>query len=218
MSLGDLGGFLFEQPLLALTIAAILLAVGAGMMIATRPRLGQAMRNVAYLGLVAALLLTVAGLAGHNGRSEAALWLDRTRPAEIVGQQTVITLRADGHFWVEAQLNGHPVEFLIDTGATYTGVSRRIAERVGLRPDEDDAGVILKTANGPIVARMATADSLRFGGIEANALPVAIGPDGEVDTNVIGMNLLSRLGSWRVEGNQLILVPKVLRQAQDERK
>lgn len=208
MNLGELGGFLFEQPLMTLTIVAILLAVGAGMLAATRPRLGQAMRNTAYLGLVAALLLTVAGLAGHNSRSDAALMLDRTRPAEIVGKETIIAMRADGHFWVEAQLNGTPVEFLIDTGATYTGVSRRVAERVGLRPDENDAGVILETANGPIVARMAEADSLRFGGIEANALPVAIGPDGEVDTNVIGMNLLSQLGAWRVEDNRLILTPK----------
>jgi aspartyl protease family protein len=208
LNLGELGGFLFDQPLMTLTIVAILLAVGAGMLAATRPRLGQALRNTAYLGLVAALLLTVAQLAGHNSRSDAALLLDRTRPAEIVGTETVIAMRADGHFWVEAQLNGRPVDFLIDTGATYTGVSRRVAERVGLRPDENGAGVILETANGPIVARMAEADSLRFGGIEANALPVAIGPDGEVDTNVIGMNLLSQLGAWRVEDNRLILVPR----------
>jgi aspartyl protease family protein len=208
MNMGELATFLFDRPLMALTILAILLAVGAGMLAATRPRLGQAMRNAGYLGLVAALLLTVAQLAGHNSRSDAALLLDRTRPAEIVGSETVIAMRADGHFWVEAQLNGTPVEFLIDTGATYTGVSRRVAERVGLRPDANDAGVILETANGPIVARMAEADSLRFGGIEANALPVAIGPDGEVDTNVIGMNLLSRLRAWRVEDNRLILVPR----------
>ena len=208
MNLGELGGFLFDQPLLTLTIAAILLAVTAGMVSAARPRVGQVMRNAAYLGLVAALLLTVAQLAGHNGRSEAALWLDRTRPAEIVGKETVIAMRADGHFWVEARLNGEPVDFLIDTGATYTGVSNRVARRVGLRPNENDEGVLMDTANGTIVAQMASANSLRFGGIEANTLPVAIGPDGEVDTNVIGMNLLSQLASWRVEGSRLILVPK----------
>ncbi len=208
MSLPDLTGFLIGQPLLSLTIAAILLAVAAGMVGAGHPRLARIMRNCAYLGLVAALLLTVAELAGHNGRSEAALWLDATRPAEIVGKETVVSMRADGHFWVEAQLNGGPVQFLIDTGATYTGISRRVAERVGIQPDPDDRGMILETANGAIVARRGTADVLRFGGIEANALTVAIGPDSEVDTNVIGMNLLSQLAAWRVEGNKLILTPK----------
>lgn len=208
MNLAELGGFLFHQPLLALTMAAILLGVGAGMLAATHPRLGQALRNAAYLGLVAALLLTVAQVEGHNNRSDAALLLDRARPAGIVGKETVIAMRADGHFWVKAQLNGAPVDFLIDTGATYTGVSSRVAKRVGLRSAAGDAGVILETANGPIVASMGTADSLRFGGVEANGLPVAISPDGEVDTNVIGMNLLSQLGAWRVEGDRLILVPK----------
>ena len=208
MNLGELGGFLFDQPLLALTIAAILLAVLAGMLAANRPRLAQGLRNTAYLGLIGALLLTVAELAGHNTRSEAAMWLDRTRPASVEGDETVISMRVGGHFWVEAELNGTPVEFLIDTGATYTGVSQNTASRAGLAPDEGDEGMVLDTANGPIVARKGTASSLRFGGIDANGLTVAIAPNTEVETNVIGMNLLSQLASWRVEDNKLILVPK----------
>ncbi|KHK91682.1 retropepsin-like aspartic protease family protein [Novosphingobium malaysiense] len=208
MNLGELGRYLFDQPLLALTIFAILLAVLAGMLTATRPRLAQGLRNTAYLGLAGALLLTIAELAGHNTRSEAAVWLDRTRPAGVEGNQTIISMRVDGHFWVEAELNGAPTEFLVDTGATYTGVSEKTATRAGLMPDEGDEGMLLDTANGPIVARKATASSLRFGGIEANGLTVAIAPDTAGEINVIGMNLLSQLASWRVEGNKLILVPK----------
>ena len=208
MNLGELGSFLYEQPLLALTIAAILLAVLASMVSTSRPRLSHGLRNSAYLGLGAALLLTVAEQAGHNTRSEAAFWLDRTRPAAVEGGQTVVSQRVDGHFWVEAQLNGAPAEFLIDTGATYTGVSQSTARHAGLTPDADNDGMVLDTANGPIVARKATAGSLRFGGIEATGLTIVITPDTESDTNVIGMNLLSQLESWRVEGNKLILVPK----------
>ncbi|WP_067737230.1 retropepsin-like aspartic protease family protein [Novosphingobium naphthalenivorans] len=207
MNLGELGRFLYDQPLLALTIAAILLAVLAGMLSANRPELSNGLRNTAYLGLAAALLLTVAQVATHNTRSEAAFWLDRTRPASVEGNQTVVSQRVDGHFWVEAQLNGVPVEFLIDTGATYTGVSSATAQRAGLVPDAGDGGMVLDTANGPIVARRATANSLRFGGIEAKDLTVAIAPSAESDVNVIGMNLLSHLASWRVEGNRLILQP-----------
>jgi aspartyl protease family protein len=207
VNLGELASFLFEQPLLALTIAAILLAVAAGMVAATRPRLADGLRNTAYLGLAAALLLTVAQLAGHNTRSEAALWLDGPREASVEGDETVISKRVDGHFWVVGELNGTPVEFLVDTGATYTGVSQRVASQVGLIPDEGDEGMVLDTANGPIVARKATARSLRFGGIEVKGLTVAIAPDSESDLNVIGMNLLSRLASWRVEGDKLILQP-----------
>ena len=208
MNLGELSEFLYQKPLLALTIAAILVSILAGMLTMRYPRLSHGLRNTAYLGLTAALLLTVASLAGNAHRSDAALWLDQVRPAAVEGAQTVLPLRTDGHFWVEAQLNGQPVNFLIDTGATYTGISQSVAQRAGILPDDGDQGVMLDTANGTIVARMATAGSLRFGSIEATSLPVAIGPDNEVETNVIGMNLLSQLGSWRVENNQLILVPK----------
>jgi aspartyl protease family protein len=208
MNLGELTGFLYEKPLLALTIGAILAAILSGMLAPSRPGLGKVLRNGAYLGLAAALLLTVAEIASHNPRSEAAFWLDRTRPPQVEGNRTVIRMRTDGHFWVEARLNSVPVEFLVDTGATYTGVSASTARKVGLVPDTEDDGVMLDTANGPIVARMAMADSLTFGSVDAHGLPVAIAPDTESDVNVIGMNLLSLLASWRVEGDRLILEPR----------
>ncbi|MFD2579267.1 hypothetical protein ACFSTD_13160 [Novosphingobium colocasiae] len=81
MNAGELGRFLFDQPLLALTIGAILLAVMGLRIDSAAPRLGGIVRGTGYIGMVAALLLTVAGLAGHNRRSEAALWLDSAKPA-----------------------------------------------------------------------------------------------------------------------------------------
>jgi aspartyl protease family protein len=66
--------------------------------------------------------------------------------------------------------------------------------------------VRISTANGTVSARLTTSDSLRFGSVKAGGLDAVIAPNiGE--TNVIGMNLLSRLKSWRVEGQTLILVP-----------
>ena len=55
-------------------------------------------------------------------------------------------------------------------------------------------------------AEIATIDEMRFGNVAARGLDTVIAPNlGE--TSVIGMNLLSRLKSWRVEDNTLILVP-----------
>jgi len=207
VSAGDLGATLEGQPLLALTVAAIVLAVAAQMVSAQRPSLGTGMRNVAYLGLLVAGLLTVVQFAGSNRTSDAALWLDHTREARIEGDETVIAMRADGHFWVKAQLNGEPVDFMIDTGATYTTVPQSVAQRTGLAASEDGEGRLLDTANGTVVARMGLAHSLRLGTIEASDLPLAVLPDTQNDTAVIGMNLLSQMKSWRVEGERLILTP-----------
>jgi len=210
VNLGELGDLLYEKPLLALTILAILISVAAGMMAQHRPRLGRTLRNLSHLGVVAALLLTVTQIALHNTRSEAALWLDETRQLTVNGSETVVPLRANGHYWARAMLNGEPVDFLIDTGASYTAISKSVASRVGIRKDPADRGVSLVTGNGAIVARLAIADSLTFGSIEAHELPVVVMPDNttRTETNVIGMNLLSQLASWRVEDGQLILVPR----------
>ena len=68
--------------------------------------------------------------------------------------------------------------------------------------------VTVNTANGPVSAELSTIDELRFGNVAARGLDVVIAPSlGK--TNVVGMNLLSRLASWRVDNqtNEMILVP-----------
>jgi aspartyl protease family protein len=64
----------------------------------------------------------------------------------------------------------------------------------------------MRTANGTVRAELVTIDELRFGSVVARDLDAVVAP-GLGDANVIGMNLLSRLASWRVEDNTLILVP-----------
>jgi aspartyl protease family protein len=64
----------------------------------------------------------------------------------------------------------------------------------------------MRTANGTVQAELARIDELRFGNVVARDLDAVIAP-GLGETNIIGMNLLSRLASWRVEGRTLVLVP-----------
>ncbi len=66
--------------------------------------------------------------------------------------------------------------------------------------------VVLKTANGSINAQTATIPELRIGNVVARDLPVVVSP-AFGDMSVVGMNFLSRLKSWRVEGQTLILEP-----------
>ncbi len=66
--------------------------------------------------------------------------------------------------------------------------------------------VVLQTANGAIRAETGEVKELRFGNVVARDLAVVVSPAfGNID--VLGMNFLSRLKSWRVEGRTLILTP-----------
>ena len=204
----DLFAFLLQQPLLLLAIAAILVSVLGGMLVASVPWLGRLLRGAGTLGLVAALLLTVAQAARMSGSSDAALIWAGMQKQEVSGGTTRIPLSGDGHYWVSARVNGQERRFLVDTGATLTAISPETARAAGIEPGAMDRAIVLKTANGEVAARTASIAELRFGNIEARDLDAVIAP-GIGDTNVIGMNLLSRLASWKVEGKTLILQPKI---------
>ena len=126
--------------------------------------------------------------------------------ALVEGGETRVPLSPDGHYWLEAQLNGVPANFLVDTGATVTAVSQEVADRAGLTARTGGIPVRITTANGSINAQISTADTLSFGNVEASGIDVVIAPN-LCQTNVLGMNVLSRLAGWRVEEQTLILVP-----------
>jgi len=107
---------------------------------------------------------------------------------------------------VHARINGIDRKLLVDSGATITALSVDTAEAAGLTPERSPFPIILKTANGAVAARTARVATLRIGNVVARNLPVVVSPSFG-DTEVIGMNFLSKLKSWRVEDNVLILEP-----------
>jgi aspartyl protease family protein len=110
----------------------------------------------------------------------------------------------DGHFWVEAEVNGAPVRFLVDSGATMTTIGRSTAARAGISASSA-RDQIVRTGNGLVRMQTGRADSVAIGPIErGNVLLHIAGSD---DLNVLGMNFLSSLQRWGVEGRWLILVP-----------
>lgn len=119
------------------------------------------------------------------------------------GEELRIPMAEDGHFWVDATVNGREVPFMIDSGASVTTISRETADQAGIETGYRIAEV--ETANGSVIMHRAYADQFQVGEIARPELPVLVNAnDG---TNVLGMNFLSSLESWRVEGNYLVMNP-----------
>lgn len=198
-----------QLPRSGLLLAALIaMAVGVlGTLTVRRvPVLGKMLRAGSTLALMGVLLLVVLQLSRIDPRFELAV-PQLGLPQQVVeGGETRVELAPDGHFWLRAEINGAPADFLVDTGATLTAVSAETAAKVGLEPREGGLPVRMQTANGAVAAQITTIDELRFGNVAARGLDAVIAP-GLGPTNVLGMNLLSRLASWRVEGNTMILVP-----------
>lgn len=122
---------------------------------------------------------------------------------EIRPGETSVRMAPDGHYWVEASVNGEKVRFLIDSGATMTSISRETAERVGIRGG-DGFPALVQTANGIVQAQRGEAETVRVGNIERRNVDVYVS-DAFGDMNVLGMNFLSSLRSWGVERRVLVL-------------
>jgi aspartyl protease family protein len=195
-----------RSGLLMAALAAMMLGVIGSLTIRRVPTLGRALRMASTLGLMCILVLVVLQLSRMDPRFEMAI-PEIGLPEQVVeGGETRVKMAPDGHFWLRAELNGRPANFLVDTGATLTAISEETAAAAGLEPREGGLPVRMQTANGTIPADLTTIDELRFGNVAARGLDAIIAP-GLGPTNVIGMNLLSRLRSWRVEGDTMILVP-----------
>ncbi len=119
------------------------------------------------------------------------------------GLETRIPMAIDGHFWVNAKLNGRDVKFLVDSGATMTTIDRDTARATGVEvsPRRDE---FVRTGNGIIRVSSGRADELAVGGIVRNDVGLQVADND--DLNVLGMNYLSTLKRWGVEGRWLILV------------
>lgn len=198
-----------EIPRSGLLMLAAIAVVGGWLgaaMVRRRVPVGRIVSSASTLLLVGVLVTVVLQLSRFDPRLEMAL-PSLGLPEQVVeGGETRVRMAPDGHFWLRAEVNGRSTPFLVDTGATLTAISAGMAQELGLRERDGGIPVMLNTANGTIAAKLTTIDHLQFGGIEAAGLDAVIAPN-IGDTNVLGMNFLSRLQSWRVEGDTLILVP-----------
>ncbi|MCF8709357.1 retropepsin-like aspartic protease family protein [Rhizorhapis sp. SPR117] len=186
-----------------------LYAVGAALLLIVLfniPYVGRVLRSLFSFALLAFCLFLLFQQAPFDpglARFMAQFDLDGQ---EVTGNEVRIRMSPDGHFWAQVKINGTERRMLVDSGATVTALSEQTARLASVKPDSSLVPIVMRTANGIVPAETGTIERLTLGGIEANGLKVAISPAlGSID--ILGMNFLSQLASWRVEGGTLIMVP-----------
>jgi aspartyl protease family protein len=178
---------------------ALLGAVVAGYFLAqNRKNLGK----VAQQAMIWVLIF-VGMIAGYG------LWSDIQR--DLAPRQSVLSTGQvevprmfDGHFYLTARLNGEPVEFVVDTGATDVVLTKADARRVGIDPDTLTYTGSAMTANGVVRTARAKVERISVGEIEDRNLEVWIN-EGEMDRSLLGMAYLRRFSRIEIADDTLIL-------------
>jgi aspartyl protease family protein len=126
-------------------------------------------------------------------------------PAVRAGRAAELLLSpgSDGNYEVGGSINGVPVRFIVDTGASTVSVSQTQARRMGLVGCRD---TLAQTANGHVVGCIGVARDMRFGPFHAQDVQVAVLPKLGGDA-LLGMNVLSQLQVVQQDGRMLLRVP-----------
>lgn len=158
-----------------------------------RPRAGRYFAWLAVIGLMIGLTAFYHALTQRGGGIVQSI--------ENGGRVTVVLQRdRSGHFLAEGEINGQPVLFLVDTGATDIAVSERLARSLGL---EFGPRMNVMTAAGPAAAWRTRLDRVSVGSISLENVRATITP-GLGREVLLGMSFL-RYFKFRQEGERLVI-------------
>jgi aspartyl protease family protein len=149
-----------------------------------------------------------AALTGRQVASAQPELSDTPQPASARDQDdgTIrISPDARGNYLAQGRVDGHPVDFMVDTGATLVVLSFDDAERSGIDPQRLDFSGRAQTANGISKIAHVKLDSIDLGGITLHDIPAAVAAPGAMRMNLLGMSFLSRLTHFEIHGSDLYL-------------
>ncbi len=119
--------------------------------------------------------------------------------ADLTGGEVVIPRSRDGHYYVRGAINGYPVDFMVDTGASIVSISHDIAQRAGLG-EGMQANFI--TASGTVMGKVIPGQTIEAGGIALQGLSIGVGIHGNI--GLLGQNFLRKVDVLQ-SGDEMVL-------------
>lgn len=180
-------------------LGALLAVLLSYMLVASRRQMGQMMRHGALWTLI--FLGAILGVVIFND-----LRAEFTPRAAMTGEAIAIPRAMDGHFYLTLAVNGQPVRFVVDTGASQIVLSQDDAKRVGI----DAANLIYSaranTANGVVETAPVRLAEITFEGITRRNMAAVVNR-GQMDQSLLGMTYLSGFSRILIENGQMRLEP-----------
>ena len=113
---------------------------------------------------------------------------------------------SDGHFWADGEVDGAPVRFLIDTGASKVSLTLQDARRLGLDPTRLAYDQTVRTADGQSLAARVRLKSVSVNGVRLADVDALVINQG-LPASLLGMSYLGRLSRFEATRSSLVLDP-----------
>lgn len=180
-------------------LGLLLAAIGGWFFVTNRDTLSKTLQMAALWGLIFLGVIAAYGLWDDIRRTTVPL------QTVAVDGQIQLPRAPDGHFYAVLDLNGTPVNFLVDTGATQVVLMADDAARVGIDVDSLPFLGRAQTANGPVQIAYTTVDQIRFGPSTDTNVGVSV-TKSDMGISLLGMSYLGRFETIQIGQDQMILV------------
>jgi aspartyl protease family protein len=168
---------------------------------------------IRFLMILAAILLVGGGTLTRfldsalapSATKAAVARTDALREPVASGRTITLSSGRDSHFEATARVEGRPIDFIVDTGATLVILRESDAASIGIRPSRADYTATVSTANGKTKAAPARLDRVDIGGITVYDVRALVMPDAALWRNLLGMSFLSKLKRYEVANGRMVL-------------
>ena len=194
------------------TAAAVIAILALAYLAATRPR-DDVQRSVKPLLMA---LLAVSAVATAFALQSGILWKPASTAVSTTSEDAYagskdgprsvrLRKKATGQFVARAEVNGEPVDFLIDTGASAVILRHADAEKAGIDVNSLAFSTPISTANGPALAASVHLRSIAIGAIRIDNVEALVAKPGSLNESLLGITFLRRLRSYDLSGDFLTL-------------
>lgn len=193
------------SPNLIQTVAVLAL-VSSSLLFVRQFKIKETVRNILlWVGVAGVLLI------GFSFQEELFALGRRLRaelipgyPTQTAANEMVITANEGGGFHVYGAVNGVPIRFLVDTGASSIVLSPADAKKLGIDLTALNFNRAYETANGIGYGASTIVDELTIGHIHLTRVPVSIN-GAPMSSSLLGMTFLNRMKSFSITGRKLVL-------------